>query len=256
MHALLQSDCLRPQRAITHKRGYSTIPAAVVGLLSTFLFVADGYAFDELNDAQTLVYDQAHLAKTAVDDVLVYHYRATHGGAAEIDDEATLTVSAETDAERRDVTLDFLSDERAMNLPTFNGYRGNPVVIVMLEHLAQAMSAETGGGALYFRNRIRDGMAREDATVGRSVADFDGERIEIDTVTFHPFRDDAFLGNRPAYGDARFDIRFSEAVPGGVLAIVATSADADTTSDPEAAPARGKAPDDFHFELILTEPGR
>jgi len=181
------------------------------------------HAFDDLNAAQTLVYDRPHLAGTRAGDEIVYRYAASVGGATAVDDRATLAVDAESDAERRDVTLDFLHDERRLELPPFERYRGNPVLIAMLEHVAQSLAASAGGGALYVRNRIRDGFAREDTRIEEGRVLHDGTEISTVALSFEPFSDDAFLGRRPGYRDATIRIVLSDDVPGGVLAIGARS---------------------------------
>lgn len=222
-----------------------SVTLAVTVTASLLLAAGESHAFDELNAVQTLVYDRPHLANLKTGDTLAYRYEARRGESNSVTDEATLSVAAETDAERRDVELEFLSEERALSLPTFDGYRGNPVIIAMLEHVAQTLSAETGGGALYFRNRIRDGMAHADALVVEESGLYIDEEVAVSSVQFTPFRGDAFLGNRPGYGDASFEIRFSDAVPGGVLSIAAVSGE--STAGAEGASTG------FDYQLTLVE---
>ena len=214
------------------RRARGALPRTwAVACTALALLVPGGHAlaFEELNPAQTLVYDTPHLASTATGDVLEYRYVATPegapAGAPPVTDRVSLSVTGAPDEERRDVTLDFLTDGRHLALPPFEGYRGNPVLIAMLEHLAQSMSASAGGGALYFRNRIRDAFAAEGATIEEGEASFDGQRVPTRTLSFRPFVDDPFLGARPGYGGATFVLTLSEAVPGGVLAIEAHSAE-------------------------------
>jgi len=216
-------------------------------LIMAGFFLATGIAqaFDDLNAAQSLVYDRPHLASLKTGDTLAYRYLARRGKNDPVSDEAKLSISAETDVERRDVEVDFLSDERALSLPVFNGYRGNPVIIAMLEHVAQTLSAETGGGALYFRNRIRDAMAHADTQVIEGSSLYIDEEISVSSVQFSPFRNDAFLGNRPGYGDALFEIILSDAVPGGVLSIAAVSGKSATEDTSESTA--------FDYALTLVE---
>ena len=219
------------RRATTRRR------AALAAALLALGAAASAPAFENLNDAQTLVYDRPHLATTSTGDELVYRYSARVGDAPEVVDRATLSVEAESDAERRDVAVDFLDGERRLELPTFTAYRGNPILIATLEHFAQTLAASAGGGALYVRNRIRDGFAREGSSIERGTATYAGKPIDTTTLVLEPFVGDAYLGARAGYGDARLSIVFSDGVPGGVVSIEARSgASADT--DAGAAPFR------------------
>ena len=184
-------------------------------------------AFEELNAAQTLIYDTPHLSASAAGDELDYAYTASVGDEPPVEDRARLSVTAAAGEERRDVTLEFLSEERALVLPPFEGYRTNPVLIAMLEHVAQSLGAQSGGGALYFRNRIRDAFAGEDVAIEREEIEHAGERVASTSLSFAPFVADPYLGELPGFGGATFRIVLSEAAPGGVLGIEARSAEAD-----------------------------
>jgi len=245
----MQAKTLSPSEMTSLRANrHCRLPCRPRWLLATaVLFLTAGFAqaFDELNAAQSLVYDRPHLASLKTGDTLAYRYLARRGKNDPVNDEATLSVAAETDAERRDVEVEFLSDERALSLPIFNGYRGNPVIIAMLEHVAQTLSAETGGGALYFRNRIRDAMAHADTQVIEGSGLYIDEEVAVSSVQFSPFRNDAFLGNRPGYGDALFEIMLSDAVPGGVLSIAAVSGKSAAIDTSEAT--------GFEYALTLVE---
>ena len=212
---------------VRHRLSFVLVAAPLV-----CLFASHAGAFDELNAAQSLIYDRPHLASSAAGDEIDYRYRARVGESAAIEDRARLRVAALADEERRDVTLDFLSEARRIELPPFEGYRGNPVLIAMLEHLARELALAAGGAPLYVRNRIRDALAREDtAIVEAEAALADGREVSATTLEFLPFRGDAYLGARPGIGDARFRIVLSDAVPGGVVAIGARSGESGETDD-------------------------
>lgn len=182
-------------------------------------------AFDELSPAQTLIYDTTHLEDTMRGDELAYRYRRDEADADPVEGEVTMTVVEETDAVRRKLKLDFLSGEHRMPLPEFDGYRGNPVIIVMLEHVSRELAAITGGGALYFRNRIRDALADPELRI-EPRRDRLGEReIASRHLVFSPFVGDPYLQRWPALAAAVFDLALSEEVPGDVLAMEVNAAD-------------------------------
>ena len=222
--------------------------AAALGASVLLVSPGAGFAFEDLNEAQALIYDRAHLATLSEGDEVVYRYEAILDGGAPVEDTVRLEVQGEPDEERRDVTLDFLSGERHLILPSFEGYRGNPVLIAMLEHISQSLAATSGGGALYFRNRIRDGIAGEAAEVESASMTFGDRDVETTSLAFEPFRGDAYLGARPGFGDARFRIVFSDDVPGGVISVAASSgssADAESTGTTS-----------FDYELRLSDAPR
>jgi len=185
----------------------------LASVLSLTLLTPAANAFDGLNAAQKLVF-------------IDYRYTSEHQTGERVEDDVKLTILAAVDNERRDLSVEFLSDDRQMSLPTFEGYRGNPVIIAMLEHIAQTLSAETGGGALYFRNRIRDAMASEQAELLDIELAIDGqEPLVAQQLSFKPFANDAYLGAREQFAAATVSIVVSDGVPAGIVSIGVESAD-------------------------------
>lgn len=192
------------------------LPAALFFLLG----LPAAHAFDKLSEAQTLVYSHPHLSNTINGQTVEYQYLAQSSDADEIQDLATLTIN-ETEAgdEMRNVVVDFLSSERHMPLPPFDGYRGNPIIIAMLEHISQSMGSETGGGALYFRNRIRDALASDKIVMEDTLSQFNDKQVAATTLSFSPFLNDGYLKGNPLISNAEFKIELSDSVPAGVIAI-------------------------------------
>jgi len=186
---------------------------------------APALAFDRLAPAQALVYETRHLANTGTGDELAYRYTRQEADLPEVQDRATLDIVMAHDDDRRDVQVDFLTGERHLTLPDFEGWRGNPILLAMLEHVAQELSAGAGGGALYFRNRIRDAMAGDGAVLERIDTDWQGERVAATRLHFRPFEGDAYLGARRGYAGTEFELVFSDAVPGGVVSVRVDASD-------------------------------
>jgi len=196
--------------------GFSTL------LLITFP-ASRVFAFEELNEAQSLIYDRGHLANTTEGQTLTYSYVSKDDMGDAIDDKASLLVVASHDDGRRDVDLDFLSGDRHLNLPPFKQFRGNPIIIAMLEHIAQNMSELSGGGALYFRNRIRDALASDKVELDRAPVSVAGEEYEGTTLVFYPFAGDEHLADNELMKASEFSIALSDDVPGGVISVKVTS---------------------------------
>lgn len=188
-------------------------------LLTAALLSERAFAFDKLTEAQAWIYDRNHLANTSQGQILTYHYAGHDHNAQGIDDKAIVSITGTHDDGRRDIDITFLSDERHLALPSFSGYRGNPVIIAMLEHIAQSISSQTGGGALYFRNRIRDALASENVELEEHKIQYNDNEVDGTRITFYPFVSDEYLAANELIRQARFRIFLSDDVPGGVYSV-------------------------------------
>lgn len=191
--------------------------AALVML--TLLQAAPSVAFEKLTEAQSWIYDHSHLSNTHEGQILEYRYTGADDAQSVTDDVAKLAINTEADDDRRNVNVDFLSGDNRLSLPPFENFRGNPIIIAMLEHVAQSMGNMTGGGVLYFRNRIRDALASEDVKLENASLPFHDKQVPATTLTFQPFVNDAYLKSDPLLKEAEFTIHLSDEVPAGVLYI-------------------------------------
>ena len=205
---------------------------AILGILLTGLagVGATAHAFEQLTAAQNLVYGTAHLSNTRAGQQIIYRYSSRKSADDVVKDRVLLSVNKSYDDDKRDVVLDFLSAERRMPLPDFNEFRGNPVIIAMLEHIAQSFGRETGGGVLYFRNRIRDALAKDSTSIEEISVNYDTRTITAKRVSFAPFVGDSYLAEKPEYTGARFSIILSADVQGGVVGIAVKSGQNDAAN--------------------------
>lgn len=199
----------------------------VLAILTGFCLPLTATAFDELTPAQAWIYDRSHLANTESGQSLTYSYSGTDAENAAVTDTAHLSIIASTDEDRRDVEIEFLSGERHLSLPAFKGYRGNPMIIAMLEHVAQSLSAQTGGGALYFRNRIKDALASDELELVEEVTTYKDQEIDAVVMTFYPFTNDQYLGDNTLLKQARFRIQLSSEIPGGLVSMDVSAQEGD-----------------------------
>jgi len=176
-------------------------------------------AFDELNEVQTLLFNNPHLINTKDGQSITYSYRSEKDEEQPVDDVVTMNITAQIDDERRDVEIEFLSEDRHMVLPPFSAYRGNPVLMAMLEHVVRKIGEDTGGGSLYFRNRIRDVLAGDKVSVEQQKLSVSNNEIDATALQFRPFEKDQRLGPDSIYSRALFTISLSEKVPGGIIGV-------------------------------------
>lgn len=193
-----------------------TIRGILFGLL---FFAGMAQAFEQLTKAQNLIYDRAHLSNTSAGQQIHYRYSSQIETGVAVDDRVSLIIKRTHGDEKRDVTLNFLSAERRMPFPDFSAFRGNPVIIAMLEHVAQSFGRETGGGVLYFRNRIRDALANKSTQIEQITDKYNNRTIDATRIRFSPFVGDPYLAERPEFTRAAFVITLSDEVPGGVVSV-------------------------------------
>lgn len=220
MTSAVQSDPITWRHTMGSCFCVMTIRVVLIGLVA---FSGVAQAFENLTAAQNLVYDTAHLSNTVAGQQINYRYRSQIATDDVIDDQVSLSIKEAHKDGKRDVVVDFLSAERHMAFPDFTAFRGNPVIIAMLEHIAQGFGRETGGGVLYFRNRIRDALAKENTRIELVTVEFNDRTIDATRVLFSPFVGDAYLAERPEYTHAVFSITLSDEVPGGVVGIAVKS---------------------------------
>jgi len=205
---------------LTNRRSLLVVALCAPLLIATQI----SHAFDDLTPAQELIYERDHLIDTDIGQALNYRYKLQGLEISPVDDLVKANIERKVDEIKRDIKIDFLSGEHRMILPAFNEYRGNPIIIAMLEYSAQFIGRETGGGTLYFRNRIRDGLAG-DLPIETSNTEFDGQSIDVQTISFKPFETDAKLALTKQYKQLVYSISLSEDLPGGVLEIRIQSKD-------------------------------
>ncbi len=118
---------------------------------------------------------------------------------------------------RKDLTFRYLKGRNRVRFVPQLGVKSNPLFILFLERDAREMQRITGGNALFFRTRIRHGIAAADAVAvqfpfeGKSV---DGLKIEV-----QPFADAELSRRFPKYREKTYTFLLSEAVPGGIYQI-------------------------------------
>lgn len=218
----------RPEQASIDFRSITLTTLLGLALLLSAASTKNALASDELNRVQTLIYGTAHLTRTSAGQDLVYRYESTESDGtdtlATVTDTVTLSVIKQLDENRRDLSIDFLTEERRMALPDFPGFKGNPVIIAMLEDVSRYLGNDTGGGVVYFRNRIRDAMATEAASVEQTKITFGGKAIDGHRIDISPFSGDTYLTRWPELLDTTITIELSDSIPGSLVRIDVASA--------------------------------
>lgn len=189
---------------------------ARLAVLSALLAASAGAVAEEaLTSAQTALFKTPHLDNVEVPQTLHYDF-IRRGPDVESIDDAIDVVVTEIDAEgRKNLVFEFLSGERQRRFPPLTGYRGNPLIMLFLEHDVTGMARATGGSELFFRNRIRESFGTR-AAVEEVTLTLEGDQVAGRLVTVEPFVEAPLIERFPSYRHKRYEFLLSAAVPGGV----------------------------------------
>ncbi|HTZ78427.1 MAG TPA: hypothetical protein VMC10_10980 [Stellaceae bacterium] len=206
------------------KTTWTTALLAVLPIVGMSAAAAADDAPPSLSPAQIALFESDHLKGIEHPERLEYRYRrestTTGSPDAAFSDRVDLDVRPREDG-KKDVWVDFLSGNRHQPFPPLMGFRGNPVLMFFLEHDVDEMNRETGGAAVYFRNRIRQAFV-DRAQMKQVEIPHDGTEVAATEITLTPFKDDPNLAPFPGVADKRYRFLISDAIPGSIYEIDAT----------------------------------
>jgi hypothetical protein len=168
------------------------------------------------SDAERLLFTEDHFKTLSSAAKLEYEYRRTGSLGGNAKDRAVVTVSARNRSGGRDVSVDFLSGPRRMELPAVKDAEGNPLLLYFLEREVREMNRLTGGSTNYYRKRIRITLA-ENAQLKPVSLTVDGKDVRATEVRFAPYREDPARSRYEKFAEKTFVMTFSDQVPGGIV---------------------------------------
>lgn len=168
--------------------------------------------------AQRAIFNTPHLANITEPVTLRYTYK--HQGTMEqaFDDVVDVIITKVMPDGGRDVSFNFLSDKHHHDFPMVEGFHSNPVIMMFLEHDVAGLSSQTGGSALYFRNRIRDAFV-DRATAEEVMVPYGGKEVPATHVTLQPFLQDPMRERFEKFAEKTYEFYLAPDVPGGVYSI-------------------------------------
>jgi hypothetical protein len=197
-------------------------------VLAAMLLLGGGLAGNvaeaDYSPAQIALFDTPHLANIAQPMTIQYDFSRDGAGDETIKDHVDVIVTEVMADGRRNLEFDFLSGPRHRNFPPIENFRGNPLIMLFLEHDVQEMSAATGGSALYFRNRIRNAFLVSAETESVTF-EFDGRGLSGTRVVVSPFMKDPHLIPFPGLEQKSYEFLLSPEIPGGVYRIRSVTPD-------------------------------
>lgn len=181
--------------------------------------LAGNAAESDYSPAQIALFDTPHLANITKPLTIQYDFSRDGSDDDDVIKDHVDVIVTEVQADgRRDLEFDFLSGSRHRNYPPIENFRGNPLIMLFLEHDVQEMSETTGGSALYFRNRLRNAFL-ERAEAESVQFDFDGRSLAGTRVVVSPFVKDPHLATFPAIEQKSYEFLLSPEIPGGIYRI-------------------------------------
>jgi hypothetical protein len=202
--------------------GLSAAIYATLGCAGTA--IAEDHDDRPLSAAQTALFETPHLKAIDHPETLQYQFQRTGR------DPFTDTVDVHIDQVHPDgtkyVSFDFLTGEHHVVYPAVDNFRGNPLLMVFLEHDVQEMKDQIGIAAAYFRNHVRDAMV-DKAIVADSTIEIGGKTLPARKITLKPFADDQRLEKLPSMQAKTYSFTLSDQVPGQLEAL-----EVDVPADP------------------------
>ena len=143
-----------------------------------------------ITDAEKRLFMTDHLAGVGNARVLAYRFERHGTLEPEARDSATLTFAVADG--KRVTTVDYLHDDRRIELPAIVDVQGNPILLHFLEREIRELSRLTGGSRNYYRKRIRMALAGDPPVTGVAIEQrgrtLRGYRIRIDPYLSDPAR--------------------------------------------------------------------
>jgi hypothetical protein len=183
-----------------------------------------------LSAAQTALFETPHLQ--AIDHPETLEYRFQRAGIEPLTDTVEVHIDKIHPDGTKYVSFDFLSGEHHVFYPAVDNFRGNPLLMVFLEHDVQEMKQQIGVAAAYFRDRVRDAFV-DRATIADSTVEIDGKTVPARRITLKPFADNPRFKKFPAVQGKTYSFVLSDQVPGELQTL-----EVEIPADPESkAPA-------------------
>lgn len=192
-----------------------TACALAAGLLAAPAGAAER---NDYTPAQLALFDTPHLKNISAPGTLFYDFRHSAAAGAGFDDRVELTVTEVRADGRKNLSVQYLSGERRRSFPAIEGFRGNPLVMLFLQHDVEEMQRLAGGVTSYFRNRIRFAF-RDKVELAEITVEHGGRALAATRITIRPFVGDPNQARFQAFVDKWYEFVLAPELPGGIYRI-------------------------------------
>lgn len=189
--------------------------ALMLGCMAAGALAADP---NEYSEAERQLFVHPHLAGLVPPTELHYRYQRSGTMEAEVADRAVVSIG--NVAGVKAATVQYLSDERKLELPSIDSVDGNPVILHFLEREVRELKRLTGGAVGFYRNRIRKALAG-DATVRAIEVPYGGNTVKAVEIRIDPYVNDPARSRFEKFSDRYYVMVLSPEVPGEVYQLKA-----------------------------------
>src|SRR3954447_18707778 len=169
-----------------------------------------------LSPAQIALFETPHLRNLTRPATLRYSYRRV--GPAGFTDNVAIHLREINSDGTKNLTFDYLSGPQRVMFPPVDHFRGNPLLMLVLDRDVAAMKDALGVSANYFRNRIRESFVSA-ATMSDAAVQVDGGPTPARIVTVQPFAREARLERIASLQAKTYTFVLADAVPGMIAEI-------------------------------------
>jgi hypothetical protein len=172
-----------------------------------------------LSPAQIALFETPHLHNVARTEALEYRFERT--GADAFQDKVTARITEIHPDGTKLVSFDFLTGDRHEFYPAVDEFKGNPVLMVFLEHDVRLMKQQIGIASAYFRNRVREALV-DRATVEDTTWTLDGKSVPARRIKVKPFASDDRLEQLPSVQQKEYSFVICDQAPGELVELAAS----------------------------------
>lgn len=172
----------------------------------------------DYSPAQLALFDTPHLQNITGPATLDYAFTQREARGDSFEDSVKMTVTAVREDGRKDLKFQFLTGDRERTYDNLSGFRGNPLIMLFLQHDVGEMRRLTGGGSSYFRNRIRHAFRRR-SEVSEIAVEHEGKQLQATRIVLKPFVGDPKLGGFPDIAAKWYEFVLAPQIPGGIYRI-------------------------------------
>jgi len=169
-----------------------------------------------LSAAQIALFETPHLQNVHQPETLDYSF--VRNGPAGFSDRVRMQVRQVHPDGSKDLRFAFLTGAHRIAYPDIDSFRGNPLLMLVLERDANAMKDALGLSATYFRNGIRRTFV-DQARIESAEITFEGRTIPARIITMQPFAQDRRLARLPTVQQKRYTFVLADGVPGSLAEI-------------------------------------
>lgn len=184
--------------------------AAMLLAASTAMAVAEPQTPAEL------LFDGNHLKLSKQGDELTYRFQRSVShekvlGAA-FSDDIKVDITGVKDGDKRDFAFKVFTGDRARDPFPDHDRIGNPLLLWYLDRSVNNYKGLAGGGLTYVKSRFMEAL--KTAKAEPTKADVGGKSVDAFKITLAPYAQDPNKSRMMGYENSRFEIVYSDAVPG------------------------------------------